>query len=505
VDFIELAFRGGASVGVSHSVQVDGVRFSSPLPEYKAPNENAADLDVLIIERSPLYERYILNEYDADKEIGRPTNLNAKHQPEKGETVTWTATVQNKGKAASAGRYEWVLDGKALEAGDVKELQPRAKTTYSIKWAWDPADHDLTFRIKPAAEDYCPNNDALTVRTNAVMYKFMIERGLVARMEQKVNMTGSYSMEDWLQGQLRFMNQLFAKSTYPFAPQGVTQRVMAGYFEYVDDGFIPTLGAGPYLVGEKDPRLDGGRGCTALDDPWNSGAGAPCFMNFIGRPDDAWLHELSHQIGVIDDYQFITEPEDNKINGVGFNYRNSGLMGGGEVGDGRATGALYSLYSPSNVLGLNATKGKRRGFFGEYLFAMPKQSRLQIVDADGKPISGAEVKVYQTKGRKIGGEPDSQGKTDAQGMFALTNKKIPGGPLTTATGLTLRDNPFGFIHVVGFNGVILVTVRAGGKDLYGFTSVPEFNVAYARGEKDLATIPVTVKVKGEERWGYGRW
>ena len=49
-----------------------------------------------------------------------------------------------------------------------------------------------------------------------------------AQVEQKTNMIGSYSFEDWLQGQARFMNQLFAASKYPQFPEGITARVMIG-------------------------------------------------------------------------------------------------------------------------------------------------------------------------------------------------------------------------------------------------------------------------------------
>jgi hypothetical protein len=504
VDWIEIAFNGGAAVGVAHSVQLDGVRMLPESPAYAPPDEDLADLDVLIVERSPLYERYNMPEYDPKKEIGVPKNARAKHEPSPGERVTFTATVQNKGRTAAGAAYEWRMDGRVIGRGTLKPLPPRARATATMEWRWDPGDHDLTFALVSAKPDSCPANDALTIRTNALMLKFQIERGLVARMESKTNMKGSYSCEDWLQGQLEYMNQLFRISTYPFAPNGITQRVMVGKFDYVDDGYLLTLGAGPYKVGELDWTLDGGRGCTALDDPWKAGAGAPSFLNFIGRPDDAWLHELGHQIGVIDDYQFITEPEANKVNGVGFNYRGRGLMGGGEVGPHKAPDTLYSYYSPSDVMGLNATKGKRRGFFGEYLFCMPARCALRIEDEGGKPIADAEVRVYETEDRTIDQTPEHTGRTDARGVIALANQPIPGGPLTTATGCTLHDNPFGFIHVVGFNGVFLVVVRHEGRELYGFTSVPEFNVAWASGARDSAEIPVTVKAKGDERWGYGR-
>jgi hypothetical protein len=317
-------------------------------------------------------------------------------------------------------------------------------------------------------------------------------------METKRNMYGSFSCEDWLQGQLRYMNRLFAFSKYDFAPNGITQRVMAGKFEYVDDGAMVSLGAGPFRVGELDITCDGGRGLTAYDNPWGRGSGGIYeYLNHIGSPDDAWMHELSHQIGVIDDYQFVTSSESNKVNGIGYDFTHRGIMGGGECDPLPNLQRLFNPYSPSNVQGLNATKGKRRGYYGEYLFQMPKNSALIVVDQAGKPVTNAEIKVYQTNNQVIENTPVQEGKTDARGKFSLKNKKTP--PITTETGCVLHDNPFGPIHVVGFNGVFLVIVKVDGKEMYGFTSVPDFNTAYAAGHTENAEITVKVKIKGDEK------
>jgi hypothetical protein len=160
---------------------------------------------------------------------------------------------------------------------------------------------------------------------------------------------------------------------------------------------------------------------------------------------------------------------------------------------------LYSLYAPGDVHGLNVTKGKRRGYFGEYLYCMAKDNALVIKDADGHPVANAEIEVYQTEGRKIDTKPEHEGKTDAAGKFALKNRPVK-TPGVTETGCELHDNPFGPIHVVGFNGVFLVVVKTTeGKEMHGFTTVQEFNIAWARGQKDKAEIPVVVKVKGDEK------
>lgn len=500
VDFVEICFTGGGVPKyAAHHVLIDDVHFGPEQPTYTPPNPEAADIDVLFIERNPTYERYQVTYENGRK----PTceNADKQHYPDPGETVTYTAHVQNKGKSAVAAKYVWILDGQEVAGGEIKELEPQEKASFDYEWSWDPAPHELTFKTTPAGEDYCPRNDALMVRTDALLLKHVVERGTQAHIEQKTTFIGSYSFEDWLQQQARFLNQLFEKSKYPFAPEGIKTRVAIGKIEYVEDGYIAkTCEWGPFEVGEQDIRYDGGRGCTMLDTFWDVSEQGRFFLNFenfTGRPDGAWLHEMSHQLGIIDNYQFITEPEDNAVNGVGFTYDRRGLMGGGEIYPYHNPDQLYCYYAPGDVAGYNATYGKRRGYFGEYLYCIPKENALVIIDAEGRPIADAEIKVYQTDDRKIDTTPEFVGRTDARGRFALENR--PAGPLVTETGVEIGPNPFGRLHVVGFNGVFLVTVDTGEQELYGFTDVLAFNVAWAAGHKDKAEIPVVVQVKGDER------
>jgi hypothetical protein len=504
VDFLEISFSGGQMPhGVAHTVWVDSVRLHPDARPYKPADDEAGDLDVVVIEREPLYERYTVDyaptSEDAKVRVGRATNANARHEPAPREWVTWRARVVNKGRRPLSGRYRWTLDGAEVAGGDLPALASRAETTSSFRWRFDPADHDVRFEVVPGGADYCAENDGLTVRTNALSLKFSIERGLVARMESRVGALGSRSAEDWIQAQVRFMNLLFRRSVYDFAPEGITQRVAVGTIEYVEDGKLVTLGGGPFRVGELDPRYDGGRGLTALDDPWKSGAGAPSFLNFLGRPAGAWLHELSHQIGVMDHYQFAVEPDANEVNGVALRYARPGLMGGGEIAPHVALENLLNLYAPADVAGLNATKGRRRGWYGEYLYQLPRTTDLRLVDDRLRPVADAEIAIYQTRERRIDAIPEQEVRSDGDGRLRLENKRV--GPYTTATGCTLRDNPFGAIDVVGSNGVLLVVARRDGRELHGFVTVADLHVAWARGGRENATILVGLREKtGASVW-----
>ena len=98
---------------------------------------NAADLDVLFIERTPTYERYTAPGYDGI-EMMQVDNKDKKHVPDKGEKVTFTAHIQNKGKAPSGGSYVWLVDGKEAGKGTIKELKTRERAEFTFSWEWDP-------------------------------------------------------------------------------------------------------------------------------------------------------------------------------------------------------------------------------------------------------------------------------------------------------------------------------------------------------------------------------
>ncbi len=64
---------------------------------------------------------------------------------------------------------------------------------------------------------------------------------------------------------------------------------------------------------------------------------------------------------------------------------------------------------------------------------------------------------------------------------------------TTATGCTLRPNPFGYPDVVGRNGLFLVRAQSAGKWYYGFVTIGPFVCEYARGHRDSAVCRVELR------------
>src|SRR5262249_20996266 len=171
------------------------------------------------------------------------------------------------------------------------------------------------------ALEICRLNNALAVRTDSLTFGFWVEEGVKRRMRGTANMYGSFSMADWLRGQIeRYMTEgIFLGSTYqPFAPQGVIQRVRVDKLTFVSDGSLPR--GGTHALTDLD--VDGVWGYAA--------AGAQEYVNFSGLADAALLHELSHQLGLIDLYQMNLDKAQNDVVALGFNQGDGGLMGGGD-------------------------------------------------------------------------------------------------------------------------------------------------------------------------------
>jgi len=111
-----------------------------------------------------------------------------------------------------------------------------------------------------------------------------------------------------------------------------------------------------------------------------------------------------------------------------------------------------------DIAGFEATYGKRRGYFGEYLWCAPDKNTVRLILND-KPVASTEISVYQKKwdegwGRDgtgngtIPNKPIMTGKTDAEGRYTFENRPVL-KEYTTDTGCTLKPNPFGYIDVVG--------------------------------------------------------
>jgi hypothetical protein len=140
-----------------------------------------------------------------------------------------------------------------------------------------------------------------------------------------------------------------------------------------------------------------------------------------------------------------------------------------------------------DVGGLNANLGYRRGYYGEFLYDVPKMVFVRALDASGQPMPAAKLSFFQENGGEFKDEaPVIEGETNAQGAFRLPDRPIgEEGDVRTQTAHSLRPNPFGRIDVVGGNGAFLVRAKFAGQEEWRYLKLWEAVAAGYRGNRPV--------------------
>lgn len=460
------------------SIWVDGVRFVPDLPRFSLPAVEAPDLDVLYIERLPHYPRY---DVAYDDGVPRVTNPDARHGPQPGETVTWRAFVGNRGgRQSRRAAYRWLVDGAEADRGSLPRLAPGAQAAGDLRWEWQEGPHWVAIEVDTEGDvaEWTAANNRLAVRTDALTYGFWVEEGTRARLDRTFNALGSHSCEDWLRSAtVDVLNEMFAQATFDFAPSGVEQRVRIDRITYVPDGTLASFG-GTHAPTDLD--VDGVWGFQA--------GGAAEYVQFATLVDSPLIHELLHQLGLIDLYRMDLPADRNEVDGRAYGWPRPGIMGGGDRGE--RTGIDLADH---DVYGLNSTRGFRRGHYGEYLFSVPRVVRVRALGAGGRPLPGARLRFFQrSEDGLLDAQAEIEGTADPEGLFVLPNRPAP--EVRTVTGHRLVPNPFGQIDVVGQNGTFLVEVTTAAGTHRLPLRITDLNLAWWRGEREVATIDLPTEL-----------
>lgn len=457
----------------------DGVQFDSRDEHvlWWLSSIDKPDLSVTWAEQFPHYQRYSVDYKNVYPEL-TPEQQKMKHWPDKGESIYYEAHVKNVGfKRSEPTDFVCTIDGTEAQRASIPALDPRQETTVKVAWTWKMGAYKWEARVETSGkiDEISKKNNTLAFQTNAYSLFAICEKGMTEQVDAVNNVYGSFSYEDWMRGDtVDTMNRLFRHSKFDFAPEGATIGVRIGRIYVVDK-----------IMDDTQSKFD----VLACDGGWSYGsAGAMEYCNLANSYMWALNHELTHQLGIIDDYNLDLPGNNNKINGKGFSQPDGGMMGGGHVGSN-----TQPSYADIDIAGMNTTYGYRRGYFGEYLFNIPDQNTL-ILKADGKPLANAEVEVYQKdmNNGMIQGVPKHKGTADSRGSFTLANLPVP-KTYTTATGCTLKPNPFGYIDVVARNGLLMVRAKSDGKWYYDFIDIGHFTCEYARGHKKSATYTLDLK------------
>ena len=438
------------------------------------------DLTVTYAERLPRYHRYTVD-YANVYPVLKPAQQKLQRWPAEGEPVKYLVHVRNEGFAPSpAADFVCTIDGQEVMKVALEPMPPKSEKIIEVPWQWKQGACVFIARVDTGnkLDEITKKNNTLEFQSDAYTLFAFVEKKCAEKVSQVNSLLGSFSFEDWLRAStVDQMNKMLRASTYDFAPQGTRVRCRLDGIIYVDR--IQDLPADNY----PDDARDGS---------WSYPEGSWVeYCNLANTYMWALNHELSHQFGIIDDYQLDLTGQANLVNGKPFSQPDGGSMGGG-----RTQGRRGAFYADMDVAGYEATYGKRRGFFGEYLWNVPDTNTVRLM-VNGQPAAQVEVRVYQKKwdegaGRDTTGngtipdKPIMQGTTDEQGRYTFENRPVL-KEYTTETGCALKPNPFGYIDVVGRNSVLMLRARVGGTWCYGFMDIGQFNVAFARGNKQAAS------------------
>ena len=487
--FTDVQITGGTTYTYKVCAFDGGLNRSTFTNEASATAVSSIDLDVTYIERTPQDCRMYRVDYPESIPILVPGTENDKRWPEYGETVTWVAHFINHGSVASPpANYRWKINGEVVATGTAPGLAPGQEGTASLPWQWnvqgidtDHSDQTISFEIdydNQVAESFEQNN-VLTDFLEGVSLWFYVEPALYDALNRRENLVGTYSAEDWVQAQIKAMNDLFARSTYPpLAPNGALERFRV---DRLIVGYMP----GPDYI---------------ADGRWMVSGGDSYAQGYAKGVDNGLIHELMHQLGIIDLYMVRITAGFNQVitpdgipNGTDWFWGRPGIMGGGDIAPvwtstPHAPGPIPDWVDWHSVMALNKNCGYKRGYYGEYMFDIPLYNYVLVKDAAGNPVPNATIKVYMMSGSYIPKDPVSVCTTDQYGKALLPNRPIGNKPfdwtITTATGHTQHANPFGLIGVAGLNALLLLEVsRPGGDFDYRYIDITEFNRAFWLGNE----------------------
>ena len=318
---------------------------------YTTPTENkpfqqpeGIDLDVIYINRSPMYLAYCV-EYPGNIPQLCAGTENEQRWPEPGEEVTFTAHIINKGTQDSPSfAYTWSIDNSAVYTSTLPGLAAGDEVTSTYAWTWAhgldgerlTGEHTIGFIVDPAEgiTETCESNNRLEDQTGALSLGIAIIPEMYSAYNVPVDDRLPFSTEDWLQKHIAAMNNSLATSTYPATPQGARLQVR-----------INTI-----VIAEADPGYDRSNdGGWFVKDDYRHGASS----YYDPSTDIDWglVHEWSHQIGLIDLYasgiyadNVFVLAQDGWQTNFGFDWPRPDITFGGDIYPHSAGEHVYSSH-----------------------------------------------------------------------------------------------------------------------------------------------------------------
>lgn len=491
-DTVEVTLTPGDHTVVVEYYDASGSALIALTVSHKAP-----DFDVRFIERTPRYDRYTVsyqtgidpNEPGTAKPYLTSEEQSKKRWPTPGEMVTYTAHVKNIGIAPAACPYKWYFDGVEVASGTTPTLEPGEEysVTHSRPWDNETIDHKIKFSADPdgLVGETFENNNIREDQTNALSVRIHVWQSLYNWFDANAKgYSDTASFDDWAQKLIENMNRLMAEAVYPGTPQGIPERVRLDEVVIEPDSAVDPDPSGIHAPLDLPWDIRYGFTNTLLADQGNGKNYFENNVSYLQTYDPTVVKSLAYQMGLID-Y--------NNLSVLGIS--NSAQTGIGHPStleqSAITTGAPF--FSEHEAYALTTNLHKRRGFSGEYLYDVPATIKIRVLDAYRRPMS-ANVKIYQEyPGKTIPATLRWDLNTDANGIATLPNRSCF-GTITTATGHTLKDNPFGLINIKGENGLFFAKITKNTSTDYQFIEILPINIAYWLGYQDEFTYDLQTAI-----------
>jgi hypothetical protein len=397
--------------------------------------------------------------------------------PTPGQDVKFVIHVLNAGSVPT-GRpfgYRVLMDDREISKGTVEaSLAPRAEELVEVSWRWEDGQHYIKVLLDTggAINEIAEWNNTFVDPVRALTFFFAVSRNVVEGFDQSPNCLDTFCFEDWAQYHVHMMNWLFQNSIYPSAPDGILERVRVDKIIVVEDSRDDAERQKWDPIRHRNGDVND---IIEYNGNWEFGKVEDLAhaASWAQQVDWGLPHELGHQLGLIDIYQFNTSINDCLVRNQDGVYANVH-----HFFPAPATMMHWHgphLWSEQCAGYLNGTLGRPRGYFGDYLYAVPEKNYLRVLSDTGEPLAGVQVDLFQRNAwdpyaHRVGPDPIASGETDSDGLYFMPNRPAPHN--TTWHGYELRDNPWGHIHVVGANGMILARLRYAGYE--------EFHWPFAR-------------------------
>lgn len=446
--------------------------------------------------------------------VWNSTNPTREGWPAEGSTVTWVANVRWLGDVPLKGvTYRWTIDGVEARNGTL-DFAAGSLVQAELPWTWTFTRHEIAFEIDSdhVIQETEERNNRLLVYSNAISIGLYAERTFWNTLSSQLAPAGigATTFDDWMQVEVRRLNQMAQYAIYPETPDGVLERWRIDDIHVVDDGALPLTP--PYSEARdwSAPALDiPGLYPNVHDHTVDVQWGFPTFtaswfLDPSGKPWDAgrltvnWslLHEFQHARTMIDTYAWDVTPAQDNIGfsplppaAINYYYYTTPFHGMMDLEWNHFD--RYTAVALNRMLGQRATQGNYNEPWnlGWFLNDFASDNRIRLLRPDGTPIANKKVTLYRPTGASVA-------NWSAQ-PYAMTYDDAHSTQMTTdAQGrIDVGHNPFAdgriFAFVEKANGVVVVRVDDGTARRWAYLNSLEFNMAYWAGQTDVANMDVT--------------